>query len=415
MSTPLLKLCCLVLLITTLASCAPVQREGIKPPLPLGPQPKHAFNLGEVRFVQVPTNQIPALTSLSRDRLRRAANANQAFLESAMTKQTEATERAFLDRLLKTNLALSEFLEQSECEDIHAFDQKLRQQFVFYVPENTTEPKDAHQDIGSVLVTGYFQPELSASYDRTQEYTYPIYAVPSDLVQVSLRDFDNSLPAKTIFGRVVGNRLMPYYTRAEIELGAMPSDTPVLAWLTSPVEGLLLHIQGSGILIFSNGNRRFIHYAANNGHSYRSVGTWLVEQGILPMEQVSWQAIEAWARLHLDQFLQASFTNPRYIFFRFEKDGPLGVTGRRLEPMHSVALDRNIYGLGGLFLLYIEGFEGEQPLSSLVFHQDVGSAIRGPHRVDLYVGEGHEAQNTAGRLKNKGRLFLLLSNDGSND
>jgi membrane-bound lytic murein transglycosylase len=407
------RLCCLVLLMAATA-CAPVQRE-VTPPLPAGPQPEHAFNLGEVRFVQVQADRIPALTSLSREGLKRAANANRTFLEAALIKQTGAMERAFLARLLKANLTLEALIEQPDCDDITVFNQKLHRQFVFYAPEDTTGLKDAPKDAASVLVTGYFQPELSASEVRTQEYTYPLYATPSNLLQADLQDFDKTLPARTIFGRVVGNRLTPYYTRAEIEQGALPVNTPVLAWLASPVEGLMLHIQGSGILVFPNGERRFVHYAANNGHSYRSVGKWLVEQGILPLEQVSWQSIEAWAKANPERFLQASFTNPRYIFFRFEKDGPLGVTGRRLEPMHSIALDRDIYGLGGLFLLCIDGFNGGQPFASLVFHQDVGSAIQGPHRVDLYVGEGHEAGNMAGRLKNTGRLFLLLPQDGPND
>lgn len=408
------RLCCMILLMAA-AACAPVSREVTSLTVPAGPPPEHAFNLGEVRFVRVQTDRIPALTSISRHELKGAADANRAFLEAALKKAADGPEKALFTRFLKANLALSALLEQPECEDIAVFDQKLRRQFVFYAPENITGSKDGLEDMGGVLVTGYFQPELSASYVRTQEYTYPLYATPSDLVRVSLQDFDSALAGKTIFGRVAGNRLIPYYTRAEIEQGALPSDTHVLAWLASPVEGLMLHIQGSGILVFPDGERRFVHYAANNGHPYRSVGAWLVEQGILPREQVSWQAIENWARLNPERFLQASFTNSRYIFFRFEEDGPLGVTGQRLEPMHSIALDRDIYGLGGLFLLCVDGFEGGQSLSSLAFHQDVGSAIKGQHRVDLYVGEGREAGNTAGRLKNTGRLFLLLTNDGSND
>lgn len=402
-----------LLLLMAIAACAPVSREVISP-LPTGPMPEHAFKLGEVRFVQVEANQIPALTYISRDGLKRAADANRAFLEAALQRQTETMNKAFLTRLLKANLTLLGLLKEYECEDLAVLNEKIRQEFVFYALEKANEPRNAHKDTADVLVTGYFQPELSASYVRTQEYDYPLYATPSDLVQVSLQDFDSSLPARTIFGRVVENRLIPYYTRAEIQQGALPSNTPVLAWLSSPVEGLMLHIQGSGILVFPDGTRRFIHYAADNGHAYRSVGAWLVKQGILPLEQVSWQAIENWARLEPERFLQASFTNSRYIFFRFEEDGPLGATGRPLEPMHSIALDRDIYGLGGLFLLYIEDFKDGQAFSSLVFHQDVGSAIKGHNRVDLYIGEGQKAGNTAGRLKNAGRLFLLLSKDDLN-
>jgi len=403
---------CLVCLWSLWACSGWVKKKDLeRPPVPLE---KQSFRWNGLTFIAVDEGQVPDLTVFSKDALKRTASSNLAFLEVAIKQKNGTEEKALFPWFIKSNKVLLQLIDEVQQEGLQDFNAALRQRFTFYrlqIPVNQPETTMAP---GSVLVTGYFQPELSASYSRTEQYTYPIYAPPPDLVQVDLQDFDKTLPAKTIFGRVVGNRLTPYYTRAEIEQGALPMNTPVLAWLASPVQGLMLHIQGSGILVFPNGDRRFVHYAANNGHSYRSVGAWLVEHGILPLEQVSWQSIEAWAKANPERFLQASFTNPRYIFFRFEEDGPLGVTGRRLEPRYSIALDREIYGLGGLFLLYIEGFEGE-PFASLVFHQDVGSAIQGPHRVDLYVGEGYEAGELAGKLKNMGRLFLLLSKDDPND
>ncbi|MEZ0328536.1 MAG: MltA domain-containing protein [Dissulfuribacterales bacterium] len=392
----------LCLLSLLLCSCAPPAKEVMEKTTIYEAVP--SITIGKTTFLPVPEDQIPHLTAFSKEGIRQAAKANQMFLEAQIPK-AEPEEKELLSRFLNTNLILLKLLDQMDSEDMAAFDAKLRERFAFYGPSNTD------REMGSVLITGYFQPELLASYNCTAEYNYPLYGIPSDLVQVSLQDFDRNLPAQTLFGRISGNRLLPYYTRGEIEGGALPSNTPVLAWLASPVEGLMLHIQGSGILIFSDGSKRFVHYAANNGHPYRSVGAWLVEQGILTMEQVSWQAIENWARLNPDRFLQASFVNPRYIFFRFEEDGPLGVTGNRLIPMHSVALDRAIYGLGGIFWLTVDDFKDNQPFSTLVLHQDVGSAIKGPHRVDLYVGEGKKAGDTAGRLKNSGRLLLLLVKD----
>ncbi len=265
-----------------------------------------------------------------------------------------------------------------------------------------------------VLVTGYFQPVIKARLTRDSFFTYPIYGVPGDLVRVSLRDFDPSLPEQTLWGRVDGHRLVPYPVRREIDSGDRFPHAPVLAYLPGLVDGLMLQIQGSGILDLGNGTRRFIHYAASNGRPYSSIGKWLVRQGVLNESDADWPGIKAWAEKHPDAFRQAAAHNPRYVFFRWEERGPIGSMGEILSPMVSVALDPGVYPLSGLFFLDVSpqvssdgagggGFRG------FVLNQDAGNAIKGPFRLDLYCGDGDKAGRLAGRLRNRARLFIILA------
>lgn len=264
-----------------------------------------------------------------------------------------------------------------------------------------------------VLVTGYFQPVLRACRTKTPVFRYPVYGVPRDLVRVRLSRFDSRLPDRVIWGRVEGRSLVPYYTRRDIDLGAVRLDAPVLAYLASPVDVFMLQVQGSGVLEFQGGERRFIHYAASNGMPYRSMGRWLIERGILKEEQADWPGIRQWARENPGAFEKASAENPRYVFFRWEERGPVGSMGAVLTPFVSVALDPEVYPLSLLCLLDVPlpGAEGMQRFSGIVLNQDTGSAIGGPFRLDLYCGQGKDAGALAGRLRHRGRLFILLARE----
>ena len=272
-----------------------------------------------------------------------------------------------------------------------------------------------HVEQESLLVTGYFEPEIKASSRRSERYSYPLYGVPADLVRINLKKFDDNLPDRTLWGRVDGHNLVPYHTRWEIDYRNALKGTPVLAWLQSPVDGLLLHIQGSGILEFPDGSKRFIHYAASNGRPYHSIGRWLLDKGILKPSDAHWPGIRNWAERHPRQFQEACRINPRYIFFKWEKRGPVGKTGQVLVPMTSIALDPAVYPLGGLYFLNIPTTstsqnikKGLKSFSGLVLAHDTGSAIKGPYRVDLYCGTGEKAAKIAGTLKRAGELFVFV-------
>ena len=263
-----------------------------------------------------------------------------------------------------------------------------------------------------VLVTGYFQPELHASRKKNRDFTYPLYGLPDDLLQIDLRRFDPVLPDRKLWGRVAGKKVLPYYSREEIDSGTIRLRAPVLAWLASPVDGLMLHIQGSGLLRFSDGSSHYIHFAASNGRPYGSMAGWLIKNGWLRPEDADWPGIRAWAARHPEKFRQALRANSRYIFFQWEKEGPVGSLGTVLVPMRSVALDPEVFPPGIPCFLNIPG-EPAAGMKKWNFHgfvlnQDRGSAIRGQCRVDLYCGEGDKAGRLAGTMRHRGDMYIFL-------
>ncbi len=292
---------------------------------------------------------------------------------------------------------------------------KIREEFVPYEIQAAEEGKKM-----PVLATGYFQPSFTGSFNATAEYPSPVYGWPPDLVKIDPRLFDRAMPAKTLWGRVFHRQVVPYYSRREIEEKRPFPDELALCWLSSPVDVLELQIQGSGIVRFGDGTARFIHYAANNGMGYRSIGKILKERGIIPPERLNWPGIKAWAETHPEEFREILFENPRYIFFKWEERGPVGSFGQVLVPGTSVALDHSFYppGMPGIFLVRWpqgirsgpEWFRKDQGML-LVFNHDRGSAIKGPFRLDLYCGSGDRAGMLAGRLKNRARLIILLHRD----
>ncbi len=273
-------------------------------------------------------------------------------------------------------------------------------------------PEDRGTSGLPVLLTGYFQPELKASLDKAPGFTYPLYGIPEDLLSIDLRLFDPSLPDTRLWARVAGKKVLPYYTREEIDSGAIRLRAPVLAWLASPVDGLMLHIQGSGLLRFQNGKSRYIHFAASNGRAYGSLAKWLIKRGWLRPEDADWPGIRAWAENHPARFRQALSANPRYIFFQWEKAGPVGSLGTVLVPMRSAAMDPDVYPPGAVCFLNIPGEPAAGSVKwnfqGFVLNQDRGSAIKGPCRVDLYCGEGEKAGGLAGTLRHRGDMYIFL-------
>lgn len=276
-------------------------------------------------------------------------------------------------------------------------------------------------DEGKLLVTGYYQPEFEASFSKTDEFNVPVLSLPPDLIGVRLRDFDQSLPAMTLWGRIEGQRFLPYFKRHEIEqrFRETPSLFKPLCWLSSPVDLLELQIQGSAI-IKVNGKRRFIHYAASNGRPYKSVGKILLKRGFLDKKSLTWPKIRKWANEHPKVFDTILSQNDRYIFFKWEGNGPLGCYGKVLVPGVSAALDKRLFPPGlplivklPLPRLHLDGLNwlrarSGQPISLFVINHDTGSAIKGPFRMDLYTGTGQDAGSLAGHMKQRARMFLLF-------
>ena len=258
------------------------------------------------------------------------------------------------------------------------------------------------------MFTGYYQPELRGSLTQGGKYQTPLYARPADLVSVNLGDFVPELKGKTVQGRVVGENLKPYYTRSEIENGALKDSGIPVVWVDDPVDAFFLHIQGSGVVTLEDGSQLQVGYAAQNGHSYHAVGKTLVERGALTKDEVSMQSIRAWLEKNPQEAAGLMNTNNSYVFFRkLDGTGPLGAQGVPVTAGRSLAVDRTLmpYGLP----LYLDAQEPDTGrIQRLMIAQDTGGAIKGAVRGDYFWGAGDVAADKAGRMKSKGRYFALV-------
>lgn len=266
---------------------------------------------------------------------------------------------------------------------------------------------------GKVLFTGYYEPVLKASARPQPPYVVPLYALPSDLLYVNLRNFGKKLPKKRLVARVKGNQVIPYYDRQEIDFDqAIKDRAVVLAYVADPVEAFFLHIQGSGQVVFADGSRLRLGYAGTNGHPYRSIGRYLIDQGHMELEGMSMQAIQKFLAQNPKLRKEVLTHNPSYVFFRPlpALGGPMGCYEQPLTAGRSIATDRRIFP--GLAPAYVRGERpaiggATLPLSRFVLNQDTGGAIRGPGRLDLFFGSGPQAGELAGRMKHVGELYFF--------
>ena len=266
---------------------------------------------------------------------------------------------------------------------------------------------------GPGLITGYYEPLLNGSRQRSNRYRYPLYAVPDDLLAVDLADLKPDLKGQRLRGRLEGRRVVPYYSRAEIDGGSALKNTPVLFWVDDPIDLFFLHVQGSGQIRLENGERARVNFADQNGHPYRSIGLLLVERGELTLENASMQSIKAWARQHPDKLPEVLNHNARYVFFKELKadlPGPIGALGVPLSTGRSLAIDPRYVPLGAPVFLDTTWPNSKQPLQRLLMAQDTGGAIRGAGRGDYFWGFGDSAGAQAGRMRQAGRMWILVPN-----
>ncbi len=264
------------------------------------------------------------------------------------------------------------------------------------------------------LVTGYYEPLIRGNTRRTPLSAWPIYGVPDDLITVDLSAVYPELKNMRLRGRLDGNRLVPYWTRGELAAQGAQVRAPVIAWANDPIELFFLQVQGSGRIAMPDGTFLRIGYADHNGHPYKSIGRWLIEQGELTRSQASMQGIRHWARTHPQRLQALLEQNPAFVFFRVlpaGDDGPLGALGVPLVAERSIAVDRGAVPLGAPVFLATTEPNSAKPLRRLVMAQDTGGAIKGGVRADYFWGFGDAAGALAGRMRQKGEMWVLLPKD----
>ena len=259
------------------------------------------------------------------------------------------------------------------------------------------------------LITGYYEPIIAGSRSHSAAYPYPIYGVPDDLVDVELASVYPELHGMRLRGRLTGRKLVPYYTRAQIDAGNADIPAPVIAWAADPVELFFLQIQGSGQVRLDDGTLLRIGYANQNGYPYSSIGRYLVANGALTIDQASMQGIKDWAAAHPQELQQTLERNASYVFFRElpAEGGPIGALGAPLSAGYSIAVDRRYVPLGAPVYLATTFPLSSDILERLTVAQDTGGAIRGAVRADFFWGSGSEAGALAGRMRQQGGMWVL--------
>lgn len=261
------------------------------------------------------------------------------------------------------------------------------------------------------LITGYYAPLLNGSMTPSARFRFPLYASPKDLITVELAELFPELKGKRVRGRVVGNKLVPYFTRKEIDNGASPIKGEELLWVDSAADAFFLQVQGSGRVQLDDGRVVGVGYANQNGQPYVSIGRELVRMNEIPLADVSLQSIEQWLANNPNRAAELYNKNPSYVFFTLNPDGakpPRGSLAVDLTPERSIAIDRSLVPLGApMWIDTTLPVANEPAFRRLVMAQDTGGAIKGAVRADVYFGSGERAELLAGNMKQSGQLWVL--------
>jgi len=268
------------------------------------------------------------------------------------------------------------------------------------------------------FLTGYYEPIIDGSRVPTAEFAAPLYRRPPNLVASGARSLGGAFPSKGVkVGRRVGRRtIVPYYTRGEIEDGALDGWHLEICWVRSQLDVLFAQIQGSVRVRLDDGSVLRLNYDSYNGWPYSSVGRVLIDRGLMTRDEVSMQRIRAWMEANPDQAKDVRRGNQSYVFFRVmalaDKDEAMGAQGVPLTAGRSIAVDRAVHAYGTPFFieadLPIASDKAATPFRRLMIAQDTGSAIVGIARADIYFGAGDDAARVAGRIKHPGRFVMLV-------
>jgi membrane-bound lytic murein transglycosylase A len=265
----------------------------------------------------------------------------------------------------------------------------------------------------AATVTGYYEPEVAGDTSQEGPYQTPLLGLPPDLVTFELGQFDPARAGVTAVGRLDGQKIVPYYDRFEIENGALDADNLAIAWIADPVDAYFLQIEGSGRIDLPDGSVMRVTYAGKNGRPYVPIGRVMVQDKLLSKDEVSAGSIRAWLEAHPARARAIMDQNPSYVFFRTAPElsagqGPLGALGVSLTPGRSIAIDDRYLPLGAPVWLDTTDPVSHAPLQRMTVAQDLGSAITGPLRADLFFGAGPMAETAAGAMDATAQLYVLL-------
>ncbi|HEY6669328.1 MAG TPA: MltA domain-containing protein, partial [Methyloceanibacter sp.] len=265
------------------------------------------------------------------------------------------------------------------------------------------------------FVTGYYEPEARGSRERSGAFMVPVYGRPDDLITLAPETERARFNDRITGMRQTPQGQVPYYTRQEIHAGALEGRGLELLYLDDSVELFYMQVQGSGLVRFAGGSSVRLTYAGKNGHPYTSIGKLLIARGEITSDAMSMAVVKAWLHADPERARALMEENRSYVFFREldakeSADGPLGADGVQLTPGRSLAVDTAYHRLGLPVFVTAPDIAAPDgaPFRRLMIAQDVGSAIRGPGRGDIFWGTGAAAGAIAGSTRHKASFTLLL-------
>jgi membrane-bound lytic murein transglycosylase A len=269
---------------------------------------------------------------------------------------------------------------------------------------------------GRMLFTGYYEPMLSCRVASDATHRFPLYRKPDDIVEIDLTQFGEGFPRNKISGRLDGRKVVPYYSREEIDQKkTLTGKNLEILWCSDIVDIYVLQVQGSGKVDLGDGNILSVLYDGSNGRPYKSIGKYLLDTGAMTRENMSMQAIRAYLLAHPGKLPEVLNQNQSYVFFRLDTGPSIGNIGVALTPDRSIATDSKLFPKGALGVISAQkpviekgAITAWAPFTRFVLNQDTGGAIKGPGRADLFCGQGEDAELFAGNLKHEGELYFLV-------
>ena len=257
------------------------------------------------------------------------------------------------------------------------------------------------------LITGYYEPLLYGSLKKTSRYKYPLYKTPKDMYIVDFTSIYPDLKTYKLRGKLVGNKVLPYDSRQEIESNPSKELEPIV-YVDNKVDVFLLHVQGSGKVLLDTGELINVGYAEQNGRKFKGIGMYMLNKGYITKDELSAQGMKKYLDKNPSKADEVLNQNESYVFFQKSNQGATGSLGTPLTAKRNIAVDRSVIPLGMPVFLNTTNPVDKKPINQLMVAADVGGAIKGKVRADFFWGFGDSAFDYAGRMKEKGKMYVLM-------
>ena len=403
----LLTLICILLLI---AACAALLERPAPPPPDVQPPVTVPRPMPDRETPSRPEADMTArIDDLDLSSLETAIERSLRYYDKTKNPSFYFGNREIPVSELKASLAaFREIIRSADPEEIKM--KRIRETFEFI-------PSSGQNGRGTVIFTGYYVPVLEGSPVRTGRYRYPLYRKPDDLIVVNLEKFNSKYKGEQLLGRMERGELVPYYTRDEIDRnGVLGGRDLEFVWVDDPIALYSLHVQGSGKIRMPDGRMIVVSYAQSNGRPFRSLSRALTKKGKINAREISYPRIQQYLRENPEKLMDLFSYNDRYIFFRQVEMHPLGSLGVPVTSGRTIATDPDVFPKGALAFIKTRKpvFDAGGQISRwvsfsrFVLNQDAGTAIKGPGRVDIFCGDGPDAERLAGSFKEKGEIYILI-------